>query len=278
MKRFVVMKYVMPNKLLEFLDFSYTVKSALVIESDNYLEELVKLFPYAKIYFCSSDEYKLKDNANKFADKILYESAAYNMERLPFGAESFDIILGEGLLDENFNPQDIASGLGSFLTPTGYMLTSFSNLLFKPWLDKLILEKRSEFIVRRGYTKEDFERLLVASFFKEVFFAKVQDVYDNKKERAEEEPPFYICRAYKSVYPVREIKSLFDANTRKTLSTLIRRIEFDVNRKSSFEELKKFISTAGIFEDYLKDFIKEACFSPKKVIKLLKDEQIFDKE
>ena len=266
------MKYVMPHRLLEFLDFSYPVKSILVIESDVYLKELLNLFPMAKITFCGSDEYKIETNKEKFSDKISYLQAAYNEERLPFSAESFDIILGNGLLDENFNPQDIASGLGSFLTPTGYMLTSFSNLLFKPWLDKLILEGRSEFIVRRGYTKGDFERLMTASFYKEVFFAKVHT--DSEKEQLEEEPPFYICRAYKSVYPVREIKSLFDRKTRKTLSKLIRRIEFDVDIHSNIETLREFIHKEGIFNEYLRDFIKEACFSHKKVAKLLEDKGI----
>lgn len=275
MRLSIAMKYVMPCRLLEFLDFSYSIKSILVIESDAYLNELINLFPMAKITFCSFDEYKLNTNKAQFADKIDYLNKSYNEERLPFAAESFDIILGNGLLDENFNPQDIASGLGSFLTPTGYMLASFSNLLFKPWLDKLILEGRSEFIVRRGYTKGDFERLLVASFFKEVFFAKVYT--DNEKEQTDEEPPFYICRAYKSVYPVREIKSLFDKKTRKMLSTLVRRIEFDIDRPSNIETLRKFVCAEGIFEEYLRDFIKEACYSGEKVTKLLEDDGILGK-
>ena len=261
------MKYPLPHKLTSFLDISYTPTAILVIESEYYIKELTELFPMAKICFASSDIYKIKDALEEYSSKITYAPVAYNEDRMPFKSRSFDIIMGDELLAENFNPQDIASGLGLFLKPTGYLLTSFSNLLFTPWVDKLLNDERSEFIVRRGFTEDDFERLMVASFFKEIFFEPI--FLEDGSLKA---PPFYMARAYTSVVTARNLKSMYNDLTRKKLSILLHRIEYGVNIEESIKSLRKLMETENIFDDYLNDFIDEACYNrdyvKKAIIKL----------
>ena len=261
----ISVKYPLPHKLTSFLDISYTPSTVLVIESDYYIKELTGIFPGVKIYFASSDVYKLEDAIREYSDKIKYVPIAYNEERLPFKSRSVDIIMGDELFAENFNPQDIASGLGSFLKPTGYLLTSFSNLLFKPWVDKLLNDGRAEFIVRRGFTDDDFERLMVASFFKEIFF---EPLFDSDKSL--KEPPFYMARAYTSVVAVRNLKSMYSDSVRKELSKLLHRIEYGVNTAESVENLKRLMEKENIFEDYVSDFIDEACYNRDYVKRLVK--------
>lgn len=256
------MKYSLLQKLTEFLDFSYNPQNILLIESDCYLKDLTNLLPGAKIFFASSDVYKLQEVLSKYSSRIFYVPIAYNQTRLPFNRQFFDIIMGDELLTENFNPQDIASGLGSFLTPTGYLLTTFSNPLFKPWLDKLSKEGRNEFIVRRGYTKDDFERLMAASFFKETFFTPIYE----KGEPQNEEPPFYLVMAYKSVLPVRNLKAMYAPEIRQELAKLLHRIEYDADRPQAVEDLRALIKEHGIFEEYLEDFIKMAVWDSERVL------------
>ena len=260
------MKYPLAHKLTSFLDASYTPSAILVIESEYYIKELKEIFPGAKIYFASSDLYKTEEVFSEYSSKIAYVPIAYNEERLPFKSQNFDIIMGDELFAENFNPQDIASGLGSFLKSTGYLLTSFSNLLFKPWVDKLLEDGRSEFIVRRGFTEDDFERLMVASFFKEIFFEPIFDSDESLKE-----PPYYMARAYTSVVTVRNLKSMYSDCVRKKLSILLHRIEYGVNTKESIELLKNFMEKENIFEDYLYDFIDEACYNKEYVKKVMRE-------
>jgi len=259
------LKYPLPHKLTSFLDLSYNPSSILVIESDYYIKELAKIFPNAKVCFASSDLYKIEDAILEYQDNIAYMPVAYNMERLPLKSRSVDVIIGDELFAENFNPQDIASGLGSFLKPTGYLLTSFSNLLFTPWVDKLIGDGRSEFIVRRGFTEDDFERLMVASFFKEIFFEPIFD-----SDASVKVPPFYMARAYTSTVAVRNLKSMYSPSVRGELSRLLHRIEYGVNTAESVESLKRLTEKENIFEDYVKDFIDEACYNGDYVKKILK--------
>lgn len=255
------MKYVMPRRLVDFLDMMPT--RILLIESENYIEKLLTKYPFCEIFFVTADMYKLQDAVKEYENKISYAPLAFNQTKLPFGEGFFDVIMGDELFAENFNPQDIASGLGMFLKPTGFLLTSFSNLLFAPWLEKLTKDERSEFIVRRGYTKEDFERLMVASFYKEIFFEPLG---------AEEgdEPPFYAAKAYTSVFPVRNLKSMYNDSVRKELSRLLHRIEYKVFDEEALKSLQKLTVKEKIFDDYIEDFINETCFDRDYVLKVWK--------
>ena len=146
--------------LINFIGGEDFFEQILVVESASYLAELRKRFPAAEIFFVTADDDFYCPDA-----KII--RLDYREERLPFDEEFFDAIIGDLTLEVVTNPQDIAAGFSTFLKQTGCWLTSFRNIRHWKVLEKLM---RGAFggIVSRLYTRTEFERLLYASFYKEV--------------------------------------------------------------------------------------------------------------
>lgn len=258
------MKIDLPHKLADFMDCQFDAPDILIVESDYYIKNVMEKFPNCKLYFASSDAYKLKDVQKEYGGCIYYIATDYKTRRLPLVKQSLDIVTGDLLFNECFNPQDIASGLGSYIKDTGYLLTSFDNLLYKDHIERLINDERSDFIVIRGYTREDFLRLMVASFYKEVFFTPLTE---------EDEPTHYAAKCFRSVYGTRMLKSYYSQEERKTLSTLLHRIEYGVEREKNAARLWEFVEEHGIFDDYLHDFIYEACYYRERVEEILQNKK-----
>ena len=156
------METIVPE-LTSFLPPSGDFLRIALIESIDYAEELVKMLPESKIYVIKADAYEL-DNLN-VTGNIEKINIDYTETPLPLEKNSLDYIIGDLLLENVGNPQDIASGLGTYLKETGILLTSFRNIRYIGVV-KNLMEGDYFFIARRLYAKREFERLLAACFTK----------------------------------------------------------------------------------------------------------------
>ena len=224
----------------------------LIVESGEYISEIRRRFPTAEIYFVTADEDFVDARAKVFV-------LDYREERLPFERKFFDAIIGV------VNPQDIAAGFSTYLKETGVWLTSFRNIRHWKILEKL-MRGRFGGIVSRFYTRLEFERLLYASFYKDVKFSPV--VKKAPPELLEKllacgfenlagdlEVEIWQVRAARSVPELSLLKSLYTPEIRAELSRLLRRIEYGVDLAASVEKFWALYDAAGFFADYVAEFI-----------------------
>lgn len=243
--------------LLKMLNGDDFFKKILVVESFSYLEPLRERFPAAEIFFVTSDE------EFSHANTIYLD---YREERLPFSEEFFDLIIGDLTLEVVTNPQDIAAGFSTYLKQTGCWLTSFRNIRHWKVLEKLM---RGVFggIVSRLYTRTEFERLLYASFYKEVQIFPLKRNsppellerlitcgFDNFDDDLQVE--FWLVRANRSMAELSLIKSLFTLELRAKLARILHRIEYEIDLEASVEEFWRIFDLEGLFIEYVANFIR----------------------
>ena len=235
----------------------------LIVESSAYIAKLKAQFPTAEIFFVTADE----DDVEKFSAQVQTFQLDYREERLPFDAEFFDAIIGDLTLEVVINPQDIAAGFSTYIKQTGVWLTSFRNLRHWKVLQQLMRGHYSG-IVSRLYTRADFERLLYASFYKEVKFSPLikkapAEMLDSLLECGFEnfggdlETEFWLVRAARSITELSLLKSMYTPEIRANLSRLLHRIEYDIETEESVKSLWKLYDAAGMFTDYMSAFIDE---------------------
>ena len=122
-------------------------------------------------------------------------------------------------------------------------------------------------IVSRMYTRTEFERLLYASFYKEVQILPLKknappeflkrlitcgfDNFDNDLQAE-----FWLVRASRSTSELALIKSLFTPEIRADLSRILHRIEYDINTEDSVKNFWRLLDAQGIFADYAGAFIR----------------------
>jgi len=245
--------------LLEMVNGDDFFKKILVVESFSYIEPLRERFPAAEIYFVTSDEELSAENA-------IYMD--YREERLPFAEEFFDLIIGDLTLEVVTNPQDIAAGFSRYLKQTGCWLTSFRNIRHWKVIEKLM---RGVFggIVSRMYTRTEFERLLYASFYKEVKISPlkrnappemlerlIKAGFDNFDDDLEAE--FWLVRANRSMAELALLKSMFSAELRAELARILHRIEYEIDLEASVEKFWAIYDAEGLFIEYAANFIRSA--------------------
>ena len=243
--------------LLEMLNGDDFFKKILVVESFSYIEALRERFPMAEIFFVTTDE-------ELSAENTIYID--YREERLPFAEEFFDLIIGDLTLEVVTNPQDIAAGFSTFLKQTGCWVTSFRNIRHWKVLERLM---RGVFggIVSRMYTRTEFERLLYASFYKEVQISPlrrnapaemlerlIKAGFDNFDDDLEAE--FWLVRANRSMAELALIKSMFTPEIRAELARILHRIEYDIDLEASVGKFWAIYDSAGLFSDYAANFIR----------------------
>lgn len=233
----------------------------LVVESVNYIEPLHSRFPTAKIFFVTPNE----DDAKKFpyVESFLMD---YREERLPFEKEFFDVIIGDLTLEVVTNPQDIAAGFSNYIKQTGCWLTSFRNIRHWKVLEKLM---RGVFggIVSRLYTRTEFERLLYASFYKEVRMRPLKKNaqpellerlincgFDNFNDDLQAE--FWLVRASRSMPELALLKFMFTPEIRADLSRILHRIEYDIATEESVKNFWRLFDAEKLFTDYAAAFIR----------------------
>ena len=252
------MEEIKPN-LTEFISGEDFFEKILVVESVDYLEPLREKFPTAEIFFVTANE-----EFDSGDVKIFYLD--YREERLPFPEEFFDAIIGDLTLEVVTNPQDIAAGFSTYLKQTGCWLTSFRNIRHWKVLERLM---RGAFggIVSRLYTRTEFERLLYASFYKEVrvlplkkksppeLLERLIDCgFDNFDDDLQTE--FWLVRASRSMPELALLKSMFTSEVRADLSRLLHRIEYDIATEDSVKNFWRLFDAQGIFTDYAASFIR----------------------
>ena len=261
--------------LLDFLqpeDFFYSI---LIIESVEYIKPLREKYPGAQIYVVVTNA----DSIEQFNGlDINFYVLDYREERLPFDKEFFDMIIGDLTLEVVVNPQDIAAGFSTYLKQTGVWITSFRNIRHWSIIQKL-MNGRFGGIVSRLYAKIEFERLLYASFYKEVrmmplvkpapegFIKKLLDTgFENINNDLETE--FWLVRAARSMPELALLKSMYTHEIRKKLSTLLHRIEYDIDVEDNVKNFWQLYDEAGLFPDYVASFIRLAVVHHEQFYKL----------
>ena len=250
------MEDIKPN-LMEFVTGEDFLEKILVVESFEYINELKTRYPNAEIFFVTANE------------DLTYQNTIYldyREEKLPFKEEFFDAIIGDLTLEVVTNPQDIAAGFSTFIKQTGFWLTSFRNIRHWKVLEKLM---RGVFggIVSRLYTRTEFERLLYASFYKEVQMLPLKKNappellerlincgFDNFDDDLQSE--FWLVRANRSMPELSLLKSMFTREIRADLSRILHRIEYDIDIEASVKNFWQLYDTQGIFIDYAAAFIR----------------------
>ena len=249
--------------LINFIGGDDFFKRILIVESFDYIESLREKFPFAEIFFVTPDE----DVAEKFSSQAKTFVMDYREERLPFDAEFFDAIIGDLTLEVVGNPQDIAAGFSAYIKQTGAWLTSFRNLRHWKVLEKLM---RGNFFgtFERLYTRQDFERLLYASFYKHVRFLPLIkkapiEMLDKLLECGFEnfgddlETEFWLVRAERSMPELALLKSMYTPEIRADFSRILHRIEYDINTEESVKKFWEIYDAAGMFAEYAANFIEE---------------------
>ncbi len=252
--------------LLSFLEPETKASSILVIESVQYLPALRKMFPKASLYAVAADEDTARTPEMEGIG-VHWETLDYRETVLPFPRKFFDIVLSERMLENVANPQDIASGIGTFIKDTGCLLTSFENVRYWRALQEL-MDGHYYAIVRRRYAKPEFERLLYASFYKDVFFAPVRKPCDDgtverlvaagfENRLGDLDTEVWLVQATRSALSVAARKTEHTPEERKMLATLLRRIEYDIDMAENVAALWVLADEAGFTADYLARFAAE---------------------
>ncbi|MBR1759967.1 MAG: methyltransferase domain-containing protein [Schwartzia sp.] len=264
--------------LLTFLEPETRAASVLVIESVQYLPALRKLFPDASLYAVAADK-EAAYAAETEGLGVHWETLDYRETVLPFPRKFFDIVLSERMLENVANPQDIASGIGTFLKDTGFLLTSFENIRYWRVLREL-MDGHYYAIVRRRYAKPEFERLLYASFYKDIFFAPVRKpCVDSDTDRlmaagfenrlGDLDTEAWMVQATRSSRDVAALKAEHTPELRKKLATLLRRIEYEIDTAESVAALWALVGEAGFTADYLARFVAEMVVHRERFLAVL---------
>ena len=250
-------------KLLRFFEPGETSGSVLVIESIQYLPAIRSRFPGSALFAVVSDR-DMTQTPEMAGLGIKWTILDYREEVLPFPRHTFDVVLSERMLENVANPQDIASGIGTFIKDTGYLLTSFENIRYWRVLRELV-DGHYYAIVRRRYAKPEFERLLYASFYKDIFFAPVRGGgtgdeidpfvaagFENRLNDLDTE--VWLVKALRSSSDVARLKAGYSPEARKKLAILLRRIEYEIDLPDNVGALWELIDKDGFLADYIGRF------------------------
>ena len=256
-----------PKKLglLDFLTPSDAALRLLVVESLEYLPALRVLYPAAELYAVAEDAAALAAIPDEL--RVEAECLDYRETPLPYPRESFDILLAERCLEMAVNPQDIAAGFGTFIRPTGFLLTSFTNIRYWRVLEEL-MSGHYRALVRRFFARADFEILLAASFYKDVFFlpsarqeipvelaARLKNAgFEGPNDMATE---IWLVQAWRSTRAVARLKAEYTPEVRRRLVTLCRRLEYSIDPAENCAALRMLCREAEITPRYLAAFTRE---------------------
>ena len=252
--------------LLCFLKPSQEKFKILTVESSFYLPVLHELMPQAELYAVTSEP-DMPDMPEYQSIPIHWTVLNFCDTPLPYERETFDYILAEYCLENAGNPQDIAAGFGTFIKQTGFLLTSFANVRHWKMIQEL-MQGHFYPITRHMFTRQEMERLLFSSFYKEVVFTPRRlyapdDFVDRLEQfgfenlRHDLETEVWLVKAARSTPEIAALKSLYTPELRRRLVTYLRRIEFDIDREENLTSFWSLIDEAGIFPEYLAGFLRE---------------------
>ena len=258
-------------ELLQFLQPGELSLKILVVESLCYLPDLRRMFPCAKLYAVTADKDAMLDYQGL---SVEFTELNYLDAPLPYPKEFFDYIISDLTLEQAGHPQDIAAGFSRFLKETGSFLTSFRNIRHWSQLTDLLAGHYYN-VVARLFARQEFERLLYASYYKMVFMEPQKRPADEKtlqkllaagfdNEGDDINTEFYLVRADRSMPEMALLKSMYSKAERRQLSIYLHRIEYGVEPEQNCREFWQFYHRTGLFADYTAAFIKQAVFHPKK--------------
>ena len=262
--------------LLQFLQPAAVPLRIAVVESVGYLPELRVMFPLAQLYGIAADGDRLAPYAETGAKLIHCD---YLAEPLPLPRASLDYIIGDLTLEQAGNPQDIAAGFSTYLKETGAWLTSFRNLRF--WSEiRNVMDGHFYHVAARLYAKPEFQKLLFASYYKDVhmrpqrreapagLIAQLEAAgFDNVHDDLETE--FWLVRADRSMPELALLKSMYTAEERQQLARLLHRIEYGVQLPVQVAAFWQFYDDIGLFPDYTAALTHGAVFHPAQFYRQL---------
>lgn len=254
-------------ELLQFLQPAAVPLRIAVVESLGYLPELRQMFPLAQLYGIAADSDRLAHYAATGAELMVCD---YLAAPLPLPRGSLDYLISDLTLEQAGNPQDIAAGFSIYLKETGAWLTSFRNLRF--WAEiRNVMDGHYYHVAARLYAKPEFQKLLYASYYKDVHMrpqrreapsgliaALEMAGFDNVHDDLETE--FWLVRADRSMPELALLKSMYTADERKALSRLLHRIEYGVALVESVTSFWQLYDKISLFPDYTANFIHETVF------------------
>ena len=135
-------------------------------------------------------------------------------------------------------------------------------------------------IVRRLFARPEMETLLAASFYKEVSFLPVWreapqgvierlEVAEFENSGRDLEAKFWLCRARRTSDEVAPLKECFTPAVRRTLVTLLRRLEYGIEVEENAAALWQLCREEGIFLEYLVDFAAQTIVHQKDLLRAL---------
>ena len=248
--------------LMKFVSPNVGSIRVLVIESLSYLRELRQLLPSAHISVLT----QYRTNALEFDELELdWIFGDFKKCDFPFDENTFDIIVAEDALTFAYEPYQTLFNVNRQLKDTGFLVTEFENVRFINVLESL---RQGYFPVRerRMYAKTEVVRLLNDALFKEISFAPDEIInanisdwikfgFDNYNDELKVKT--WIVKACRSTAEVAALKQFFTPAIRKELSTILHRIEYDIDRDDNIKRLFNLCKQHYIFDDYLMDFIEQ---------------------
>lgn len=265
-ERHGLLKFVPPN-------FSSDA-AALVVESEEFLEELRELMPAARIAFLTTEhEKKIFELCQKLKVDIL--KGDYTREGLPTEPKIFDVILAKDCLTLAPDFYVTLLELNHLLKDSGFLVTQFLNVRFIGLLEGL---RRGEFPMheKRFWAKWDVVKLLDDAIYKEIRFLPEKKLDESKAPEVRKWVEFgfdnfnedlltkiWIVKARKCEAEVAALKEIYTEEIRARLSRLIHRIEYDIDREENLRKLSEFCAEKKIFEDYLEDFVAQVTVHPE---------------
>lgn len=258
--------------LLGFLTGCGTRYRILVLEGTAYLPRLRELFPAAELW-CTLAAEEDADGEGVQGLGVHWVFTDYLSEPLPLEREFFDYIIAGNCLAQAANPQDIASGLGLYLKPTGYLLMSFANIRY--WrIIRQLMEGHFYHVCTRAFTYDEMTKLLAASFYKDAQFLpaegeKPPEGFVEKLEAAGFRNingdlliRAWLVKAAKSTPEILELKRMYTPEVRRRLAVLLRRLEYGIAEgpegENNLAALWRLCRDNMVFPAYLASFIKEA--------------------
>ena len=241
--------------LLKFVPPIFLPLSVLMIDSTQYLADLRKLLPAARIAVLPSEP-------TPAIKKICDECRADLIDELPTAQKTFELIIARDVLTIGEDFYATLLKLNLLLKDSGALLTEFFNVRSIGVLERL---RRGKFTnnEQRLWAKADVVKLLVDATYKEIRFMAgerenfpaddwINFGFDNFSDDLTTK--IWLVKACKCTAEVAALKEIFTPEVRAELSRLLHRIEYDIDVEENFRRLDDLCARAGIFDDYLRDF------------------------
>ena len=205
--------------LLRFVSPNFSHVSALVIDAAEILPDLRKILPAAQIALLTT---AISPAIKKICNEIRADLFVGDVLSLPPAPKVFELIIAPEILTggEFYVP---LLTLNHLLRDSGALLTRFDGAL---------------------WSKRDVVKILSDAVYNEIHFAP-SDVSEE----------IWLVKACKCTAEVVALKEIFTPEIRAELSRILHRIEYGIDVAGNLRRLTELRDRAGIFDEYLTDFI-----------------------